>query len=149
MQFAQNASLRNGHPGKLSARLQTSRTPWNDPSLSLVPIDEAFSKMDTGRIKDGIEAIKALDMQGTFSMSTGNVPAAFSLCDRLIVVSRQEERRGNRPAGIGCCRYWWPIGCWIREASGAYIGIPTEKVLAANARDRPAGATWWARRAGD
>jgi hypothetical protein len=70
---------------------------WNDPSLALVPIDEAFSKMDTGRIKDCIEAIKALDLQGSFSMSTGNVPAAFSLCDQLIVVSRHEERRGTRP----------------------------------------------------
>ena len=70
---------------------------WNDPSLALVPIDEAFSKMDTGRIKDCIEAIKALDLQGSFSMSTGNVPAAFSLCDQLIVVSRHEERRGSRP----------------------------------------------------
>jgi uncharacterized protein YPO0396 len=69
---------------------------WNDPSLALVPIDEAFSKMDTGRIKDCIEAIKALDLQGSFSMSTGNVPAAFSLCDQLIVVSRHEERRGSR-----------------------------------------------------
>ncbi len=69
---------------------------WNDPSLALVPIDEAFSKMDTGRIKNCIEAIKALDLQGSFSMSTGNVPAAFSLCDQLIVVSRHEERRGNR-----------------------------------------------------
>lgn len=69
---------------------------WNDPSLALVPIDEAFSKMDTGRIKDCIEAIRALDLQGAFSMSTGNVPVAFSLCDQLIVVSRHEERRGNR-----------------------------------------------------
>lgn len=69
---------------------------WNDPSLALVPIDEAFSKMDTGRIKNCIEAIKALDLQGIFSMSTGNVPTAFSLCDELIVVSRHEERRGNK-----------------------------------------------------
>ena len=70
---------------------------WKDPSLALVPIDEAFSKMDTGRIKDCIEAIRDLDLQGAFSMSTGNVPAAFSLCQQLIVVSRHEERRGNRP----------------------------------------------------
>lgn len=69
---------------------------WNDPSLALVPIDEAFSKMDTGRIKNCIEAIKALDLQGIFSMSTGNVPTAFGLCDELIVVSRHEERRSNR-----------------------------------------------------
>jgi hypothetical protein len=69
---------------------------WKDPSLALVPIDEAFSKMDTGRIKDCIEAIRDLDLQGAFSMSTGNVPAAFSLCQQLIVVSRHEERRGNR-----------------------------------------------------
>ncbi len=69
---------------------------WNDPSLALVPIDEAFSKMDTGRIKDCIEAIQDLDLQGLFSMSTGNVPAAFSLCNQLIVVSRHEERHANR-----------------------------------------------------
>jgi energy-coupling factor transporter ATP-binding protein EcfA2 len=69
---------------------------WNDPSLALVPIDEAFSKMDTERIRHCIEAISDLNLQGVFSMSTGNVPTAFSLCSELIVVSRQEERRGDR-----------------------------------------------------
>jgi len=69
---------------------------WNDPSLALVPIDEAFSKMDTARIKDCIEAIADLDLQGAFSMSTGNVPGAFSLCNQLIIVSRQEQREGSR-----------------------------------------------------
>jgi hypothetical protein len=70
---------------------------WRDPSLALVPIDEAFSKMDTGRIKDCIEAIKELDLQGVFSMSTGNVPGAFSLCEQLIIVSRNEDKRNGRP----------------------------------------------------
>ncbi|MFO1511304.1 MAG: SbcC/MukB-like Walker B domain-containing protein [Verrucomicrobiota bacterium] len=70
---------------------------WRDPSLALVPIDEAFSKMDTGRIKDCIEAIKELDLQGVFSMSTGNVPGAFGLCEQLIIVSRNEEKRAGRP----------------------------------------------------
>ena len=70
---------------------------WRDPSLALVPIDEAFSKMDTGRIKDCIEAIKDLDLQGVFSMSTGNVPGAFSLCEQLIIVSRNEDKRNGRP----------------------------------------------------
>jgi len=70
---------------------------WRDPSLALVPIDEAFSKMDTGRIKDCIEAIKDLDLQGVFSMSTGNVPGAFGLCEQLIIVSRNEDKRAGRP----------------------------------------------------
>jgi hypothetical protein len=70
---------------------------WKDPSLALVPIDEAFSKMDTGRIKDCIEAIKDLDLQGVFSMSTGNVPGAFSLCEQLIIVSRNDDNRNGRP----------------------------------------------------
>lgn len=70
---------------------------WRDPSLALVPIDEAFSKMDTGRIKDCIEAIKELDLQGVFSMSTGNVPGAFGLCEQLIIVSRNEDKRAGRP----------------------------------------------------
>lgn len=69
---------------------------WRDPSLALVPIDEAFSKMDTGRIKDCIEAIKDLDLQGVFSMSTGNVPGAFGLCEQLIIVSRNEDKRAGR-----------------------------------------------------
>jgi hypothetical protein len=72
-------------------------TRWQNPSLALVPIDEAFSKMDTGRIKDCIEAIKELDLQGVFSMSTGNVPGAFGLCDQLIIVSRNEDKRVGRP----------------------------------------------------
>ena len=70
---------------------------WRDPSLALVPIDEAFSKMDTGRIKDCIEAIKDLELQGVFSMSTGNVPGAFGLCEQLIIVSRNEDKRAGRP----------------------------------------------------
>jgi Putative exonuclease SbcCD, C subunit len=70
---------------------------WRDPSLALVPIDEAFSKMDTGRIKDCIEAIKELDLQGVFSMSTGNVPGAFNLCEQLVIVSRNEDKREGRP----------------------------------------------------
>jgi hypothetical protein len=67
-----------------------------DPSLGLVPIDEAFSKMDTGRIRDCIEAIKNLDLQGVFSMSTGNVPGAFSLCEQLVIVSRNDDKRDGR-----------------------------------------------------
>jgi uncharacterized protein YPO0396 len=67
-----------------------------DPSLALVPIDEAFSKMDTGRIRDCIEAIKNLDLQGIFSMSTGNVPGAFSLCDQLVIVSRNDDKQNGR-----------------------------------------------------
>jgi hypothetical protein len=37
-----------------------------------------------------------LDLQGVFSMSSGNIPYAFSQCDELVIISRKEERRGNR-----------------------------------------------------
>ena len=67
-----------------------------DPSLALVPIDEAFSKLSGERIQDCIKAMSQLDLQGMFSMSSGNIPYAFSQCDELIVISRKEERRGNR-----------------------------------------------------
>jgi len=67
-----------------------------DPSLALVPIDEAFSKLSGERIQNCIEAMAELDLQGMFSMSSGNIPYAFSQCDELIVISRKEERRGNR-----------------------------------------------------
>lgn len=67
------------------------------PSLALVPIDEAFSKLSGERIKDCIEKLKSLDLQGVFSMSTGNIPYAFEHCDSLVIVSKEEKRIGKRP----------------------------------------------------
>ena len=71
-------------------------TRWRDPSLALVPIDEAFSKLSPERIEDCVRALKQLDLQGLLSMSAGNIPFAFSQCDQLIIVSKHEERRGTR-----------------------------------------------------
>lgn len=67
-----------------------------EPSLGLVPIDEAFSKLSGERIKDCITALKAFELQGVFSMSTGNIPYAFEHCDWLVVVSKEERRIGKR-----------------------------------------------------
>jgi len=67
-----------------------------EPSLALVPIDEAFSKLSGERIQNCLQAMAELDLQGMFSMSSGNIPYAFSQCDELIIISRKEERRGNR-----------------------------------------------------
>ena len=67
-----------------------------EPSLGLVPIDEAFSKLSGERIKDCISALKTFDLQGVFSMSTGNIPYAFEHCDWLVVVSKDERRNGKR-----------------------------------------------------
>lgn len=67
-----------------------------EPSLALVPIDEAFSKLSGERIQNCLQAMAELDLQGVFSMSSGNIPYAFSQCDELVVISRKEERRGNR-----------------------------------------------------
>lgn len=75
-------------------RRYSSRKP--EPSLGLVPIDEAFSKLSGERIKDCITALKAFDLQGLFSMSTGNIPYAFEHCDWLVVVSKEERRLGKR-----------------------------------------------------
>jgi len=75
-------------------RRYSSRKP--EPSLGLVPIDEAFSKLSGERIKDCITALKAFDLQGVFSMSTGNIPYAFDHCDWLVVVSKEERRLGKR-----------------------------------------------------
>lgn len=71
---------------------------WKEPSLALVPIDEAFSKLSGERIQDCIAAVGELDLQGVFSMSSGNIPYAFSLCDELIVVTKREERRAGKGA---------------------------------------------------
>ena len=75
-------------------RRYSTRKP--EPSLGLVPIDEAFSKLSGERIKDCITALKAFDLQGVFSMSTGNIPYAFEHCDWLVVVSKDERRLGKR-----------------------------------------------------
>jgi hypothetical protein len=80
----------------------------SEPTLGLVPIDEAFSKLSGERIRNCMEAIKAFDLQGVFSMSTGNIPYAFEHCDSLIVVSQKERRVGKRieirniPVSLSC-----------------------------------------------
>jgi len=73
-------------------------TRTKQPSLALVPIDEAFSKLSGERIKDCIEILKSehIDLQGVFSMSTGNIPYAFEHCDSLVVVAKEEKRVGRR-----------------------------------------------------
>ena len=65
-------------------------------TLALVPIDEAFSKLSGERIADCISALAKLDLQGVFSMSTGNIPYAFEQCDHLLVVSKEERRVGRK-----------------------------------------------------
>ena len=61
-----------------------------------MPIDEAFSKLSGERIKDCITALKSLDLQGVFSMSTGNIPYALEHCDWLVGVIKEERRAGKR-----------------------------------------------------
>lgn len=68
----------------------------DSPMLALVPIDEAFSKLSGERISDCITALAQLDLQGVFSMSTGNIPYAFEQCDHLLVVSKDERRVGRK-----------------------------------------------------
>jgi uncharacterized protein YPO0396 len=66
------------------------------PSLALVPIDEAFSKLSGERIEDCIQALRTLDLQGVFSMSSGNIPYALGLCDWFLFVTKRTTRVGNR-----------------------------------------------------
>lgn len=67
-----------------------------DPSLALVPIDEAFSKLSGDRIRDCIRALHTLDLQGVFSMSTGNIPYAVDQCDQVIAIHKQERTVGRK-----------------------------------------------------
>ena len=67
-----------------------------DPSLAIVPIDEAFSKLSGERIRDCIGALKQLDLQGVFSMSSGNIPYAMDMCDQMITVMKREQNAGRR-----------------------------------------------------
>lgn len=67
-----------------------------DPSLAIVPIDEAFSKLSGERIRDCIGALKQLDLQGVFSMSSGNIPYAMDMCDQMITVMKRERTVGRK-----------------------------------------------------
>ncbi len=67
-----------------------------EPSIGIVPIDEAFSKLSGERIRDCIEALKSLGLQGVFSMSSGNIPYAMDLCDQTMVVSKKETKKDQR-----------------------------------------------------
>lgn len=103
------------------------------PSLALVPIDEAFSKLSGERIQNCLQAMAELDLQGVFSMSSGNIPYAFSQCDELIVISRREDRRGNR-VGIRnvpviLYRDSPEAARWLQEAAGEEKTIDPESPL--------------------
>jgi uncharacterized protein YPO0396 len=67
-----------------------------DPSLALVPIDEAFSKLSGECIDDCIGALQHLDLQGLFSMSTGNIPYAIDHCDQVIGVHKEVKIQGKK-----------------------------------------------------
>ncbi len=67
-----------------------------EPSLALVPIDEAFSKLSGDRIRDCIRALHALELQGIFSMSTGNIPYAVDQCDQVIAIHKHEKTAGRK-----------------------------------------------------
>jgi uncharacterized protein YPO0396 len=67
-----------------------------DPSLALVPIDEAFSKLSGDCIRDCMDALENLDLQGVFSMSTGNIPYAIDDCDQIIAVHKQVTASGKK-----------------------------------------------------
>lgn len=68
----------------------------HDPSLALVPIDEAFSKLSGDCIHDCIAALRHLDLQGLFSMSTGNIPYAIDDCDQVIAVHKHITSVGKK-----------------------------------------------------
>jgi hypothetical protein len=68
----------------------------HDPSLALVPIDEAFSKLSGDCIHDCIAALRHLDLQGLFSMSTGNIPYAIDDCDQVIAVHKHVTSAGKK-----------------------------------------------------
>jgi len=67
-----------------------------DPSLALVPIDEAFSKLSGDCIRDCMDALEKLELQGVLSMSTGNIPYAIDHCDQVIAVHKQVTTNGKK-----------------------------------------------------
>ena len=62
------------------------------PSICLVPIDEAFSKMSGDGIRHSIDALQELGLQGFLSMSSGNIPYAIDGCDQVLTVTKKMTR---------------------------------------------------------
>jgi len=69
---------------------------YTEPSIGLVPIDEAFSKMSGERITDAIRALRDTDLQGILSMSSGNWPYAIGECDQVLAVHQREGFSNGR-----------------------------------------------------
>ena len=68
------------------------------PSICLVPIDEAFSKMSGDGIPHSIAALQELGLQGFLSMSSGNIPYAVEGCDQVLSVSKKKTRNAHGDA---------------------------------------------------
>ena len=66
------------------------------PSIGLVPIDEAFSKMSGERITDAIRALRDVELQGILSMSSGNWPYAIGECDQVLAIYQKEQSIDGR-----------------------------------------------------
>ena len=66
------------------------------PTLGLIPIDEAFSKLSGERISDCIQTLQNRNLQGFLSMTTGNIPYAFEKCDWLIAVRKENRQNKGR-----------------------------------------------------
>lgn len=64
---------------------------YTAPSIGLVPIDEAFSKMSGERITDAIRALRDVDLQGILSMSSGNWPYAIGECDQVLAIHQRDD----------------------------------------------------------
>jgi uncharacterized protein YPO0396 len=71
---------------------------YTEPSIGLVPIDEAFSKMSGERITDAIRALRDTDLQGILSMSSGNWPYAIGECDQVLAVHQRDSFTNGRKA---------------------------------------------------
>ncbi|MGB8352370.1 MAG: SbcC/MukB-like Walker B domain-containing protein [Chthoniobacteraceae bacterium] len=69
---------------------------YTEPSIGLVPIDEAFSKMSGERITDAIRALRDTDLQGILSMSSGNWPYAIGECDQVLAVHQRDTFENGR-----------------------------------------------------
>jgi uncharacterized protein YPO0396 len=62
-----------------------------EPSLGLVPIDEAFSKLSGERVKDCVTALKAFELQGVFF----DEHRKYSLRLRALRLARGGFQRGT------------------------------------------------------
>lgn len=73
-------------------RLKANQPENENNSIRLIIFDEAFSKMDSGRVRESIRLLRSLGLQAVVSAPSDKVPDISELVDETLVVLRADRQ---------------------------------------------------------